>query len=318
MGLLIEFYLPLLILREELLWFCFEPDYSLIYSFAIAPFVQASSLKGSKNEAENESEEEATDATIKISSVKSYKNLGNPVERSRIKQENKNKAGIYLFTNQTNGNIYVGSSSNLSSRFASYFRRTLTRTDLVIIRAIIKHGLDNFTLDVLEYTGSENNSFILAREQYYLDLLKPAYNMLKIAGSPKGTKWSEERLAKATDGRRKGVNSPWFGQKHSAESLAIMRLKATGVKMSAETIAKRTLNNPRVLPVYCYLKNNSDLVGLKPSLTNKDLIFFKRFETRLEAAKYINGSTNGIKAALLKGRFYKNKYYFTTKLLDLK
>jgi hypothetical protein len=97
-----------------------------------------------------------------------------------------------------------------------------------------------------------------------------------------------------------------------------MKAKATGVKISAENIAKRIKSNPRVLPIYCYLRNNENIVGLKPSLTNEDLTFFKQFESREEAARYIKGSTNGIKYALLDGRFYKNNYLFTTELLDLK
>jgi hypothetical protein len=36
----------------------------------------------------------------------------------------------------------------------------------------------------------------LSREQYYLDLLKPEYNILKIAGSSLGYKHSENTLAK--------------------------------------------------------------------------------------------------------------------------
>lgn len=45
----------------------------------------------------------------------------------------------------------------------------------------------------LEYCGP---SEILSREQHYLDLLKPYYNMLKIAGSSFGYKHTDETILK--------------------------------------------------------------------------------------------------------------------------
>jgi acetoacetate decarboxylase len=45
----------------------------------------------------------------------------------------------------------------------------------------------------LEYCDLEN---LINREQYYLDLLQPEYNVLKVAGSSLGFKHREESLAK--------------------------------------------------------------------------------------------------------------------------
>jgi hypothetical protein len=179
-------------IHEELLNLCFEPGVNVIYSFSTTMSLAEKIEDAKEGESDNE-----TDDAIEIAPIKSYQNLGDPIERSKIKQDNNKKAGVCLFTNKISGNIYVGSSVNLSKRYASYFSPSLSRTDLVIIRAIIRYGLENFTLDILEYVESscENNngeaqsgSFLLRREQYYLDSLKPSYNMLKVAGSPKGTK----------------------------------------------------------------------------------------------------------------------------------
>ena len=57
---------------------------------------------------------------------------------------------------------------------------------------MLKHGYSNFTLDILEYCELSET---LLREQYYLDLLKPKYNILFTAGSPFGRKHSEETKA---------------------------------------------------------------------------------------------------------------------------
>jgi group I intron endonuclease len=43
------------------------------------------------------------------------------IQKPEILKENKNKSGIYCFTNLTNGKKYVGSSINLRTRFLEYF-----------------------------------------------------------------------------------------------------------------------------------------------------------------------------------------------------
>ena len=50
----------------------------------------------------------------------------------------------------------------------------------IIYRALLKNGYSNFSLEILEYCSPEN---VILREQYYMDLLKPDYNILKTAGS---------------------------------------------------------------------------------------------------------------------------------------
>jgi hypothetical protein len=50
-------------------------------------------------------------------------------------------------------------------------------------------------IDVSNLPKEEARKLILEREQYYLDLLKPEYNILKVAGSSLGFKHSEESRA---------------------------------------------------------------------------------------------------------------------------
>lgn len=57
----------------------------------------------------------------------------------------------------------------------------------------MKYGYSNFKLDILEYCDPKE---LLIREQYYLDLYSPDYNILKTAGSSLGFKHSEETLLK--------------------------------------------------------------------------------------------------------------------------
>lgn len=64
---------------------------------------------------------------------------------------------------------------------------------MIINKSILKYGHSNFSLEILEYC---DKSKVLSREQYYLDNLKPKYNMLKYAGSRLGCKHSPATVAK--------------------------------------------------------------------------------------------------------------------------
>jgi hypothetical protein len=58
----------------------------------------------------------------------------------------------------------------------------------MIYKALVKYGYSSFKLEILE--NSEPN-ILIEREQYYLDLLNPEYNILKKAGSLLGFRHSE-------------------------------------------------------------------------------------------------------------------------------
>jgi group I intron endonuclease len=58
---------------------------------------------------------------------------------------------------------------------------------------LLLYGYSSFSLEILEYCEPGN---VIEREQYYLDLLKPEYNILKVAGSSLGSIQTEETKAK--------------------------------------------------------------------------------------------------------------------------
>jgi group I intron endonuclease len=97
----------------------------------------------------------------------------------------------------------VGSAVNLTSRFNSYFsfrflNKEIRRNRSIISNSLLKYGYNHFSLDILEYCEL---SLLIKREQYYLDRLKPEYNILKIAGSRLGCKHSPETLLKFKERR---------------------------------------------------------------------------------------------------------------------
>jgi group I intron endonuclease len=117
------------------------------------------------------------------------------IDKEKIVKENQNKSGVYRWTCLSTKLTYVGSSVNLGKRLKNYYSySSLTRSkSMIISKAILKYGYSNFSLEILEYCTPEE---CIKREQYYLDLLNPEYNILKIAGSTLGYKHTEETLAK--------------------------------------------------------------------------------------------------------------------------
>jgi group I intron endonuclease len=218
-----------------------------------------------------------------LNPIKSYEDAY--ANKKEIYKDNKNKAGIYRFYNKINGNFYIGSSTNLKNRFVRYFDLNYisrVRNELSISRALIKYGYSNFRLDILEYYDNSKLK-LLEREQYYIDLLKPVYNIEKIAGSSAGRKLSDETkqlisesLKKrylihpsANKGKthteetkilmsiaRKGSKNPFYGNKHSEASKELIRKSKIGKKQSIETREARSTTLGQ--PIYLY-KINKDL-----------------------------------------------------------
>jgi hypothetical protein len=132
---------------------------------------------------------------ISVEPVKKY--LKADQDKVNIFADNRNKTGIYRWINKLNHNTYIGSSTNLSVRFYTYFSlASLVKSNRPIERALLKHGYSNFILEILEYCDINN---LLKREQYYLDNLKPEYNIVEKAGSTLGYKHTEETLKKRRD-----------------------------------------------------------------------------------------------------------------------
>jgi len=110
--------------------------------------------------------------------------------------------GIYIFKNKVNGKRYIGSSIYLVKRISSYFDLNHRKISPIISKAIKRYGLDSFTLQIYCFKDISSEA-VLTLEQYLFNVLKPEYNILKIAGSPAGHKFPKE-----------------FGEKRSAINLA--------------------------------------------------------------------------------------------------
>jgi len=120
----------------------------------------------------------------------------------------------------------------------------------------LKYGFANFSLEILEYCGTEE---LLKREQHYLELLKPQYNILEKAGNISGYKHTEETLAKLrarrhseeskikiSEAQRKNDNPARFkeGHKHSEETKIKISKGRVGITLSEDT--KRRMSEARL------------------------------------------------------------------------
>jgi group I intron endonuclease len=133
----------------------------------------------------------------------------------------KNKAGVYMFFNLVNGNTYIGSSVKLDRRFRVHIS-SIGSVNLPLYNALNKYGINNFVFLILQYCDPVEE-VCLGLEQSYLDLYKPAYNILKLAGSSQGFKHSPATIVKLKK-MHAGKLHPRFGIKASDEQKLLTSL----------------------------------------------------------------------------------------------
>lgn len=94
----------------------------------------------------------------------------------KINEKLRFKCGIYEFFNLENGKRYVGSSINIYNRLHEHVHNLKNNKahNKHLQASWNKYGEDNFIYNVLEFC-SEDLQF--EREQYYIDLIHPEYNL---------------------------------------------------------------------------------------------------------------------------------------------
>ena len=105
-------------------------------------------------------------------------------------------SGVYWIKNLVNHHVYIGSSKNVKERWRKHIKllEKNKHHSIHLQRAWNKYEEDNFVFEILEKV--ENKKNLIEREQIYLDIFKPEYNIYIIAGSASGTKLSSERKEK--------------------------------------------------------------------------------------------------------------------------
>jgi len=165
------------------------------------------------------------------------------IMKIQILNDNKKKAGIYRWVNISNGKFYIGRSIHLQDRLRKYYEFSyLThpkKGNSLICRALLKYGYSSFSLEILEYCDKDK---IISREQFYLDLFNPVYNILKDAGSSLGFKHSEETKKKISKFHKANTHNNIFSKKgEEAVNFGRTHTKETKLNMS---LSRRGENNP--------------------------------------------------------------------------
>ena len=244
-----------------------------------------------------------------IKPLKVYNDFKN--DRIQLIKDLQNKTGVYCslafaasqlnlrakVVNKINGNIYIGSASNLavSPTERNYlninFLKKKKNIGMPIVQALLKYGSENFAVLIIEFVDINN---LAIRETHYITQLLPHYNILKQGYSSIGYKHTEETknllsdLAKNRTHSEKtfvftlktkvGNNNPFYNKNHS-------------IKSKLKMIEANSAN-----PIYIY-NSFSKLLVIFPSVTT--------------LAKLIKSNHSTIVKYIKNGNLFRGEWYFT-------
>lgn len=120
--------------------------------------------------------------------------------------------GIYIIQNLVNGNIYVGSSSNIKRRFSQH-KSTLrhnTHKNKHLQNAWNKYGEENFEFVVIEHHSYPEK--ILGRENKCIRLYKPEYNNIRVNSEGRFVHSEETKRKIGLKSKEKFIKNPALKQ----------------------------------------------------------------------------------------------------------
>jgi len=254
-----------------------------------------------------------------VTPVKSYANAR--LFKQTILSESRNQSGIYRWVNNINKKSYVGSGVNLANRSGSYYRLSVLKKEKRRIHhALLKYGHDKFTLDILEYCPKTE---LIVREQHYMDLLNPEYNVLKFAYSSLGYKHSANTIAllknKITPELFKKLKEKKISPEHKKILSLIHRGKVvspiTRKKLSVAT-AEFKKNNPLSTLALAKIRIKTlEREGVAVSVFNTQTNEIKEFTNQTEAGEYLGVTRQAVYNAIKRGKRISGIYIITKKLV---
>lgn len=121
-------------------------------------------------------------------------------------------AGIYGIRSRRSGRLYVGSSGHIQKRWGQH--RTSLRAgsgSLLLQRVFNKRGLADLEFFLIERVPNATRALLLEREQFWIDELRPAYNVSDKAIGVDFTPEVRAKLSKNCAFRRPEVSAKWTG-----------------------------------------------------------------------------------------------------------
>ena len=145
---------------------------------------------------------------------------------------------IYAITNQVNGKCYIGSTVYWLRRRTRhiYNLRHSIHTSHHLQNAWNKYGEGAFRFEPVELIYNAND--LIDREQWWINVLRPAYNICPVASSRLGTIVWRLRGQPLSVAHRAKISASHIGIGHTEATRAKLRLSHLGYKHPTETIEK--------------------------------------------------------------------------------
>jgi len=197
--------------KNRLIWFTSIPG-----QFS----VKRISTKSSETISKSEKKDNIKKPLLLKSPIERYENSLNA--KYLASRKYRNRAIIYMWFNKITGQAYVGSSYG-GDRIASYFRLSTLRKNMAIYNSITTYGHENHMLFIMEDLGDKNQiswQSLLQKEQIYIDWCFKTYLELSLNRNPVAGGVVRTKLI--------GKNNPFFGKRHTAKNLTIMRYSKLG------------------------------------------------------------------------------------------
>lgn len=163
------------------------------------------------------------------------------------------KSGIYKITNIITNKCYIGSSCNIMKRKYNHFSslKHNRHCNKHLQSSYNKYTKDNFIFEIIEECSKND---LITREQYYIDTIKPEYNLCKIADRPTGLKHTEEykkhmsihmkRIRKTDRFKNSNFSSAKFDESKIKQIVEdIKHPYTTGYIVSKHNISRRTFHS---------------------------------------------------------------------------
>lgn len=175
-----------------------------------------------------------------------------------------NKIGIYKIENIINNKFYIGSTSTIG--FEKRWKKHILDLNknkhhsIYLQRSWNKYGADNFIFSIVEECSKDQ---CLIREQYYMNYMKPEYNICENAGNTLGYKRSKKSKDKQSK-RMNGCGNNFYGKHHTEETKQKLRDINRG-NWAGE-------KNPKYNKGYKIVGNKNPFYGKKHTEETKKLI----------------------------------------------
>lgn len=230
------------------------------------------------------------------------------------------KSGIYKIANKINGKIYIGKSLDVKERKYSHFYklRKNEHGNQYLQVSFNKYGEENFEFSIIEFVA---DNLLNIREIYYIDTLKPEYNIMKSI---------ENKLRMAQSSKDK--LSLFQTRKHNSKKVFaknIVTKVITEYSCSSQAGKQLKLDSPSIRKVLKGIRTNvgdytfsydnnfptdklSNKIKKGINVYDKSDNLLYTYDSQLKCSKDLNISYGFLNRLLKSGKLYKDKFYFRT------